>query len=63
MCIRARRISSFCENFARLSWRTIFSHCLLPGFMIEVTYLTSDAFLLSEIVGSEYCRKRIVVAG
>ena len=34
---------------------------LLPEFMIEVAYLTSDAFLLSEIVGSKYCRKRRVV--
>ena len=40
----------------------LFFCILLPGFMIEVAYLTSDAFLLSGIVGSKYCRKRRVVA-
>ena len=35
---------------------------LLPGFMIKVAYLTSEAFSLSGIVSSKYCRKRRVVA-
>ena len=35
---------------------------LLPGFVIEVAYMTVEAFLLSGIVSSKYCRVRQVVA-
>ena len=35
---------------------------LLPEFVIEVAYMTAEAFLLSGIVSSKYCRERQVVA-
>ena len=35
---------------------------LLPEFVIEVAYMTVEAFLLSGIVSSKYCRERQVVA-
>ena len=35
---------------------------LLPEIGIEVAYMTVEAFLLSEIVSSTYCRERQVVA-
>ena len=34
---------------------------LLPEIVIEVAYMTVEAFLLSGIVSSKYCRKRQVV--
>ena len=34
---------------------------LLPEIMIEVAYMTVEAFLLSGIVSSKYCRERQVV--
>ena len=36
---------------------------LLPEIVIEVACMTVEAFLLSGIVGSKYCRTRQVVAG
>ena len=35
---------------------------LLPEIVIEVAYMTLEAFLLSGIVSSKYCRERQVVA-
>ena len=35
---------------------------MLPGFMIEVAYLTAEAFLSSGIVSSKYRRERQVFA-
>ena len=55
-------MSSFCENFARLPWRTIFSHCRCHKFLIKVAYLAADAVLLSGIVCGKYRRERGVVA-
>ena len=35
---------------------------LLPEIVIEVAYMTVEAFLLSGVVSSKYCRERQVVA-
>ena len=35
---------------------------LLPEIVIEVAYMTAEAFLLSGIVSCKYCRDRQVVA-
>ena len=35
---------------------------LLPKIVIELAYMTVEAFLLSKIVSSKYCREHQVVA-
>ena len=35
---------------------------LLPEIVIEVAYMTDEAFLLSGILSSKYCRERHVIA-
>ena len=62
MCTRARRIFSFWDNFARVASEDYMFAILLPEIMIEVAYMTAEAFLFSGIVSSKYCPELQVVA-
>ena len=50
---------SFLNHFASEDYMFAF---LLPEIVIERAYMMAEAFLLSRVVRSKYCRERQVVA-
>ena len=50
------------EEFCQVVTEDYMFAFLLPEVVIEVAYLTAEAFLLSGVVSSKYCRECQVVA-
>ena len=53
VCTRVRRIFSFLGNFCQVALEDYMFAFLLPEIVIEVAYMTAEAFLLSGKVSSK----------
>ena len=62
MRTRDRRIFLVLGEFCHVASEDYMFALLLPEIVIEVAYMTAEAFFLLGIVSSKYCRERQVIA-